>query len=153
MREESEEIGRHVPQSYSCMAEVSDKQKELEKAITGVANLPQSIPDDAIDAPRFGATTHYCSGSTNRVYGNQYNNTGSGHTYHAKSKSFGTDGKKNPICQVIVPERSENKPIRGQFRRIEFPELFANWVKSSTMSSLGLYRVIFPLCSFVYCDL
>lgn len=76
------------------MFDVSDKQKkELGKAITEVTNLPPSIPEDSIDGPRFGTTHHCGSGSIHQVYGNQYNNTGSGYTYHAQSMSFGTNGK------------------------------------------------------------
>ncbi len=77
---------------YGMVTETDTQEKELARAIEEVAALQPSLPEHATDETGFTAT-HSGSGAINQVQGDQFNNPGSGHIYHAQSMNFGNNGK------------------------------------------------------------
>ena len=77
---------------HSMVMETDTQQNEVAKAIEAVEALPPSFPEHAADETGFTAI-HSGSGAINQVQGDQFNNPGSGHVYHAQSMTFGTNGK------------------------------------------------------------
>lgn len=67
-------------------------REKVARAIEEVAGLQPSLTEHATDEAGFTAI-HSGSGAINQVQGNQFNNPGSGHIYHAQSMNFGYNGK------------------------------------------------------------
>lgn len=74
------------------MSVTSAQRKEVADAIKEVDALSPSLPEHALEETGFTAI-HSGSGAINQASGDQYNNPGSGHIYHAHSMNFGANGK------------------------------------------------------------
>ncbi|KAL6720990.1 hypothetical protein ACLMJK_000090 [Lecanora helva] len=70
-------------------------RSELAAAIEEMAALPPSIPEQK--EAGFSATSSG-SGAINQAYGNQYFNSGSGDSYHARSMNFGSRVNPEQAC-------------------------------------------------------
>ena len=77
---------------HGMVTETDRREKELVKAIEELAALPPSLSERATDEPAFIAT-HYGSGAINQAQGDQFNNPGNGHIYHAQAMNFNHNGK------------------------------------------------------------
>ena len=78
--------------SNDLATETNERGKELTKAINDITALSPSLLEDANDEAGFTAI-HSGSGAINQSKGDQFNNPGSGHIYHAQTMNFGSHGK------------------------------------------------------------
>ena len=77
---------------HGMVPKTDTREKELARTIEELAALQPSLPEQATDEPTFTAI-HSGSGAINQARGDQFNNPGNGHIYHAHSMNFGYNGK------------------------------------------------------------
>ncbi|KAL9034185.1 MAG: hypothetical protein Q9214_007160, partial [Letrouitia sp. 1 TL-2023] len=129
---------------HGMVTETDQYGDQLAKAIREVADLPASLPGHAADDTGFTAS-HSGSGHIYQLQGEQFNNTGSRHTYHAQTMTFGSNEKdKAQACLSALfqtlgtdPRDDRNKITQRKGTRvigtctwITSHEIYESWLGS-----------------------